>query len=745
MKKWISVILLFKVISLNLFGQDKMVVPSYNPLLVPQNAKAEKQLEFEKVSVREDSFIYRYDTLNLPFIDDFTSNHLSRRVRDLNDPRLTDTTVYRLYLNGQLVSDTTGFVTDTTFYYQIGADSSIISRTEQFNGIVEVHNLQSFPTTTILRNVYLPYNVYDTVGRPLDTIPVAPSLFQDSAQYYFVDAEADNWYTDRDVLINETFAIDPPTRGVATFDGLNEFGLPYNIDLAITVKADYLTSVPIDLSSTSDTTYFSFFYQPKGLSLDPPERNDSLVLEFYNSTNQRWAKVWGVGGFLADTFTQAFVKVETDFLTNAFQFRFRAYASSAGAFDQWHIDYIYLDDQRTFNDKSVKDITFVNAPPPLLKYYFAMPWWHFKPNPGNFMVDSLKDLRIRSLHDGGLNVFNKVVIEDTVNNTEFYRFPTNDRFSIIPPGFSIDFDYPLNFAYPPTYIDSAGVLEVIADIDFRPGPTDAPDLIRANDTLTSKAILDNYYAYDDGTAEAGYGVNPRASVGGLFSYLAVEYNMPIADTIGGLQIYFLPQRFIFDNNPITSQSFEITIWSGLNPSQVIYQKAERYNPIYTEPNGFITFWLDTLIPVPQNFYIGFKSIGPLSLNVGYDLNNNNRDKTFWSLDGQSWSNPSSGIFDGSSMIRPVFRKKEWGVGLVKQSKNESTAIMVYPNPVREQLMIAIKGKEKLDAYQLFDARGKLVLSGHLQKLELGHLPRGLYFLRIELDNGTQQTKKLVLR
>jgi len=220
--------------------------------------------------------------------------------------------------------------------------------------------------------------------------------------------------------------------------------------------------------------------------------------------------------------------------------------------------------------------------------------------------------------------------------------------------------------------------------------------------------------------------------------------MPIADTVGGMQIYFLPQRFIFDNNPITSQSFEITIWSGLNPTQVIYQKTELYNPIYTEPNGFLTFWLDTLIPVPQNFYIGFKSIGPLSLNVGYDLNNNNRDKTFWSLDGQSWSNPSSGIFDGSSMIRPVFRKKEWGVGLVKQPKRK-TAITVFPNPVRNQLNISIEGSARLQHYQLYDARGQLVLSGNQLQLELGGFPSGLYFLRIELENGIQQTKKVVLR
>tara|TARA_B100001109_G_C18864465_1_gene476154 strand:- start:4042 stop:6285 length:2244 start_codon:yes stop_codon:yes gene_type:complete len=744
--RYFLIVFLFSFIGLaNLNAQDFLVSPSYNPFLIPGSKKAVADFkQREKLNVLEDSLIYQYDTLKLPFVDDFTSNHLSPRLDSITDPRVTDTTVYQLYINGQKVTDTNAYVTDSTFYYQIGVDSSIISKTELFAGRIQIHDLSVFPTTFEDTNYYFPYNIYDTVNKAVDTIAVEGRFAQDSTSYYFVDIDSNTWYTDRDVYLNETFGIDPPTRGMATFDGLDQYGMPYDIEQKIKVKADYLTSVPIDLSSTIDTTYFSFYFQPKGISLDGPEIGDSLVVEFFNSVDQKWEKTWGIDGFSVDTFQQVMLKVDSQFLTSAFQFRFRAYANAAGAFDQWHIDYIYLNDQRTKQSINTKDIAFVNATKSLLKDYYAMPWWHFKPNPGAFMADSMPNLKIRSLFDGGLNVYNKVVIPDTVNNTNFYRFPANDQFSIISDNGTLTFNYPLNYTFDPNYIDTAGVLSAIADIDFRPSQTAVQDFIRANDTLRANAILDNYYAYDDGTAEAGYGVNPQTSADGLVSYMVQEYNMPMMDSVGGLQLYFLPQRFSFDNNPVTSQSFEITIWNSLNPAQVIYRKAELDKPLYSDDNGFVTYWLDTLIEVPQTFYIGIKAIGPVSLNVGYDLNNNNRNRIFYSLDGQNWYNPSNGIFDGSLMMRPVFRKKAWGVGIEEQKK-EQLDVKLYPNPASNSIFLEYDQVTQWQDFQLFNQYGSLVKKGSVKSsISVADLSNGLYILQLRTNRGKLVNKKFLI-
>src|SRR5690606_37405864 len=83
-----------------------------------------------------------------------------------------------------------------------------------------------------------------------------------SQQYYYPDA--DKW-EDNYVYINSNYAVNPISYGVATFDGLDSTGYPYNFNNPTSHGvADYLTSKPIDLSSVTDSVYLSFFFQPQG-------------------------------------------------------------------------------------------------------------------------------------------------------------------------------------------------------------------------------------------------------------------------------------------------------------------------------------------------------------------------------------------------------------------------------------------------------------------------------------------------
>ncbi|MGV2480783.1 UNVERIFIED_CONTAM: hypothetical protein IGO34_28745, partial [Salmonella enterica subsp. enterica serovar Weltevreden] len=90
------------------------------------------------------------------------------------------------------------------------------------------------------------------------------------------------------VYINHTSPIAPLSIGVATFDGLNKKGYPYNLTAPVSSSAlaDKLTSRPINLKSKrgvayqpSDSIYISFYYQAEGRG-DSPEPNDSLSLDF---------------------------------------------------------------------------------------------------------------------------------------------------------------------------------------------------------------------------------------------------------------------------------------------------------------------------------------------------------------------------------------------------------------------------------------------------------------------------------
>jgi hypothetical protein len=91
-------------------------------------------------------------------------------------------------------------------------------------------------------------------------------------------------WLDRLVYINNTMSAEPPTRGVATFDGLNAWGRPYFPSQFASGWADSLTSKPIDLSSYSAASqiYLSFYAQPQGLGF-APENTDSLILFFKNN------------------------------------------------------------------------------------------------------------------------------------------------------------------------------------------------------------------------------------------------------------------------------------------------------------------------------------------------------------------------------------------------------------------------------------------------------------------------------
>lgn len=95
------------------------------------------------------------------------------------------------------------------------------------------------------------------------------------------------WIDDR-ALINDTYAINPPSIGVATLDGLNQFGNPYmpvpSGSALIDGIGDVLTSRPICLGDlglgAGDTVFFRFFYQAEGFG-DFPNIGDSLVFEAY--------------------------------------------------------------------------------------------------------------------------------------------------------------------------------------------------------------------------------------------------------------------------------------------------------------------------------------------------------------------------------------------------------------------------------------------------------------------------------
>jgi len=96
------------------------------------------------------------------------------------------------------------------------------------------------------------------------------------------------------VYFNSNFPISPPSFCVATFDGLDSTGYPYDFSSQTAHGiADSLTSHPIDLSVIIDSVYLSFQYQAQGNG-NAPEQNDSLRLDFFSKADSSWVRVWSV-------------------------------------------------------------------------------------------------------------------------------------------------------------------------------------------------------------------------------------------------------------------------------------------------------------------------------------------------------------------------------------------------------------------------------------------------------------------
>ncbi len=224
---------------------------------------------------------------------------------------------------------------------------------------------------------------FDSLGGfVLDSQPNTPTsntidLIYAPVLYFAVgDTIGTLWFDDY-AYINNNFPINPPTIGVATLDGLNQFGLPYNNATNAGGQADYLTSNQIDLSpfSTFDSVFLSFYFEPGGQG-DYPGVGDSLVVEILDQAGY-WQQLWVDTGYIdsvPDTFQQVLLQIPQQdsfatFFHSGFQFRFRNVVSVYGLNNMWHIDYVRLGKNRNFSDTVINDMAFQYPFPTVLKNF----------------------------------------------------------------------------------------------------------------------------------------------------------------------------------------------------------------------------------------------------------------------------------------------------------------------------------------------------------------------------------------
>ncbi|MCB9335054.1 MAG: T9SS type A sorting domain-containing protein [Flavobacteriales bacterium] len=556
-------------------------------------------------------------------------------------------------------------------------------------------------------------------------------FFDDFSQVYHYP-NPEKW-EDKNVWVNNNFPVNPISYGVATFDGLDSTGYPYNfINPTAKGVADYLTTQPIDLSSITDSVYLSFFYQPQGNG-NKPETEDSLRLEFFNPSDSSWTRKWAIVGSASVPFQQVMVPVDTTYHKNNFKFRFVNYATLSGNVDHWNLDYIYLNDQRSYTDTALYDVALTLTDLNLLKDYSRMPWSHYMVDTTANM-DSLLVVEYKNHTDTTLAVFyQRHITEDAGLGASVEIYPGTsasknvapyssliDSLPVFSPSKSYEFYYPKDT----TVVSKAFEVKTFFDLS-----TITDDHVE-NDTAIYYQVFSNDYAYDDGSAELGYGVQ------GIGAKLAHEFNIKKSDTLTGFKIYFTPIT-----NNLSAKTFKLTVWSSLFPETVIYQQNGYYNPIYSLTNEYLEYQLDApLFLNAGTYYIGWEKISEDFLNVGWDVNTKKQSKVFFNAVGV-WENAT---YEGSLMLRPLFDAYPEPVISVNEITSDPSLIKVYPNPAKDELYFTTN--QKINTLQIYDVMGNLIVETILTNkayIDTKHLSNGMYFIKF-LGEETNITKKILI-
>lgn len=546
-------------------------------------------------------------------------------------------------------------------------------------------------------------------------------------------------WRDRLVYVNNNFPIRPPSLNVATFDGLDRFGNAYGSGRGY---CDTLTSWPINLSglSRADSVYLSFFVQPMGNG-EAPNSTDSFIVEMRSGAYDpaAYATTWGsVAAFPVNKFTQVFLLVDSQYLHDDFQFRFKNLGSRTGNLDHWHLDYVRLDKGRSRKDTNYFDIAISTTPTGLTKTYTSMPWDHFSASA--YQTDT-QYFYIRNNNNFNYAVnFNRDVTNqqpvtlDTYANVHPNLVQGTDTMLFVPKHVTL------------TPFTSGDTVLFRSRFTIKVGT--AVDNIPSNDTIITETVFSNYFAYDDGSAEQGYAVkNYPGSV-------ALGYTLSHPDSLCGVMAFFNQS-----SADVSHSAFNFMVWKSVGdpPAATKETLIKKIYPLQLPTyqgriNGFTYIEFQPHIPVDGKFYIGWEQSDKFELNIGLDQN--------YTINGQPGINPDMYYkttdipvwrpteLTGALMLRPIIGK--WlkppvGVSEVQRPGKEN--VLVYPNPASQY--IHIEAEQATDLYiELLDMTGRQIMSQRLSGPETD-LPQGLvngmYVLKVlNTSNGTMTVKKIMI-
>lgn len=575
--------------------------------------------------------------------------------------------------------------------------------------------------------------------------------FWDDFSRYSGQPSSEWWANGKDVWVNATLGLNPPTLGVASFDGLNGDGIPHSPTSNFVGPADSLTSKAIDLSAIPanlrSTVFLSFFWQVKGLG-EIPNEEDSLRLQ-YLSRDSLWVTKWVLSGGedkLSEDFTQQFLPIlQPEFYHEGFRFRFQSFNKQTGPFDHWHIDYVYLNQNRSTANNTYFDRALSAAPLSPLNGYYALPPDQFVPAAEQlagstsfefFNLDALLqpveyNIRLRDTRTGAIvSTLNENQVIDPIPQGLERRTLTSSPIdtqaiaALLASDDSVVLDMEVFLKTGDNFLISR-VDPLTADTTFFENID-----FRNNDTTSIRLTFHDYTAWDDGTAEYAAGINQSRG------QLAYQVVAPAQDTLTALDFHFPRIAPFAENQPI-----DMIVWKTLTNINPTLLALQRVSVQYQQSiNTFVRYKFETPVVVRDTFYIGYRQYTDNFVGIGLDKNNNTGDRVFYNV-GNGWV--QNDRTDGSLMIRPVFEKVPFRQVTGLDDRQFEKPVL-YPNPSTGIVYVPVRPESVVIA----DLSGKTYhfeVQGQAAPftLDLTHLPKGLYFAHYIYQNR-KMTFKLLL-
>ncbi|MCB0552881.1 MAG: T9SS type A sorting domain-containing protein [Phaeodactylibacter sp.] len=573
-------------------------------------------------------------------------------------------------------------------------------------------------------------------------------------------------WLDTDTYINATYGEDPPSLGVATFDGINRYGRPIGGNFG---PADRLTSTYLDLTSIFDPLYLSFWLQLRGLG-EYPEPQDIIKLEF-KKPNGDWEEIAsfsgvaiGPGGGQSTAFEFFSTAISPDFKHQAFQFRLTSYNDRKGIDDIWNLDYVHL--SRFANDSTINDLAFTYVPRAILSQYSSMPWRHFKGREAQELANYLA-VGVRNLSPQGQNadpsrvkIGEKITGIDVLDATLFNGLERNIP-SLIPQNRTYVMEGDPNFPFS-SYLsamqsnnfDGYDRLEFVTEYTLENGSQSTGpgyEAILRNDRVQRPTIFDNYFAYDDGSAETGV-------IAQEDDLIAVRFTTAVPDSLRAVRFHF-PHMV----SNVANQEFNLKIWIGELDNSPEFS-MNLLHPYYADSafdtlQGFTTYPLvnpnGDFAPLglpAGDFYVGWEQLSACTftdcISVGYDKNSPQaKEALFFNNNSSSWAPFPENFPAGALMIRPVVGSTTPGPTAVGEAAAPKTTLLVFPNPANELVYLNLEGGQ-YDDYRLFlfNSVGQLLYQGPMQpQLSLAGYEPGFYLLKaVHQKSGESLQQRVVV-